>query len=160
MDGLATIGYEGASLEAFLGTLQAAGVGLLLDVREAPVSRRREFAKKALSAAVEQAGIAYRHEGALGAPKPLRDAIKQGECSAEAFFAHYEEHLAAQAPLLDRLAAELPGRVALMCYERDVRQCHRKTVAHALQARTGLTPQHLRPERDGDARQLDLQLPE
>ncbi len=148
MDGLATIGYEGASLEAFLGTLQAAGVDLLLDVREAPISRRRELAKKALSAAIEDAGMAYRHEGALGAPKPLRDTIKQGECSPEEVFARYEEHLAAQAPLLDRLAAELTGRVALMCYERDVRQCHRKAVARALEVRTGLTARHLIPDPD------------
>ena len=48
---LATIGYEGAALEDFLATLAAARVTTLLDIREAPVSRRPGFSKRALAAA-------------------------------------------------------------------------------------------------------------
>jgi uncharacterized protein (DUF488 family) len=38
-----TIGYEGVSLADFLATLKAAGVQLLLDIRELPISRRKGF---------------------------------------------------------------------------------------------------------------------
>jgi uncharacterized protein (DUF488 family) len=127
-------------------------------VREAPVSRRPEFARKALAAAVTDAGMAYRHQGRLGAPKALRDRIKQGVCSRDEFFAAYSEHLDGHQDLLDALAVEPCGHVVLMCYERDVRECHRGVVARALEARTGLTAQHLVPgcEEDGHQGKLDL----
>lgn len=144
MEALSTIGYEGAALNDFLEALRGAGVTTLLDVRQAPTSRRPEFAKRQLAEALEEAGIAYRHEGALGAPKALRERLKQGECDEAEFFAGYEEHLATQNEKLDELV-ELPGHVALMCYERDVRHCHRRSVARALEQRTGLAARHLTP---------------
>jgi uncharacterized protein (DUF488 family) len=158
MNALCTIGYEGASLQDFLATLRRAGVGLVLDVREAPISRRPEFAKKALAGALAEVGIDYRHEGALGAPKPLRDRIKQGQCTSEEFFAGYAEHLAGerQQVLLDQLPGERAGHIALLCYERDVRECHRREVAKALEARTGLAARHLIPDPDNG--QLGLEL--
>lgn len=158
MDALSTIGYEGASQEQFLAALRAQGADLLLDVREAPVSRRPEFARKALAAAVTDAGMAYRHQGRLGAPKPLRERLRQGGCSRDEFFAAYAVHLAGQHDLLDALATEPCGHVVLMCYERDVRECHRSVVSRALEERTGLTAQHLVPSRDEDGPQGELDL--
>ena len=147
MEALCTIGYQGATPEAFVRTLVEEGVGMLVDVREAPWSRRPAFTRAALAERLAAAGIAYRHERALGAPRPLRDRVRAGGDRA-AFEAAYLAHLAAQDDTLDRLARELTGRVALMCYERDVRECHRRLVADALQRRTGLTPRHLQPGRD------------
>lgn len=158
MDALSTIGYEGAGLEAFLATLREHGADLLLDVRQAPVSRRPEFSKKALAAAVGAAGMAYRHQGRLGAPKPLRERLKQGVCSTDEFFAAYTEHLATHQDLLDALATEPCGHLVLMCYERDVHECHRSVVARALEQRTGLVAQHLVPGRDEDGPQRELDL--
>lgn len=156
MDALSTIGYEGAGLEAFLATLREHGADLLLDVRQAPVSRRPEFSKKALTVAMSEAGMAYRHHGRLGAPKPLRERLKQGVCSTDEFFAAYTEHLATHQDLLDALATEPCGHVVLMCYERDVRECHRSVVAGALEERTGLMAHHLVPVRDEGGGQGEL----
>lgn len=158
MDALSTIGYEGANLETFLATLRGQGVDLLLDVRQAPVSRRPEFSKKALAAAVSEVGIGYRHQGRLGAPKPVRERLKQGACSTDEFFAAYADHLAEHQDLLDALAAEPCGHVALMCYERDVHDCHRSVVARALEERTGLTADHVVPVREESGRQGELDL--
>ena len=47
-----TFGYEGLSLEAFIGRLKAAGVRTVLDVRATPLSRKAGFSKGALSAAL------------------------------------------------------------------------------------------------------------
>jgi uncharacterized protein (DUF488 family) len=146
MQALSTIGYERASPETFLATLQAAGVTLLLDVREAPISRRPGFAKNALRAALHAGGIDYRHEQRLGAPKPLRDGIRFERWSYPEFFARYRDHLAAQQDVLARLVDNLQGHVALMCYERDHRECHRCVVAEAMAQRTGVRPRHLHPE--------------
>ena len=47
---ICTIGYEGATVDAFLRTLREAGVELVLDIRAAPVSRKKGFSKNQLSA--------------------------------------------------------------------------------------------------------------
>ena len=72
LSGLTTIGYEGASLPAFLATLKDAGVTRLLDIRELPISRRKGFSKTPLSQALAGVGIEYQHERALGAPRSIR----------------------------------------------------------------------------------------
>lgn len=146
MDRLVTLGYEGTSIGAFIETLEAAGIAVVVDVREAPTSRRREFAKRALQSALQDAGIEYRHNPRLGAPKPLRDQVK-GDGDYQHFFDRYAEHLAANHEVVASLVTELDGNVALMCYERDYRICHRRLVADAVARRTGLTPQHLQAPR-------------
>ena len=78
-DGFMTIGYEGAAIEAFVDTLGAAGVRTLIDVRDAPWSRRPEYAKRALAEALAAGGIDYRHLKGLGNPKPGRDAARAGD---------------------------------------------------------------------------------
>lgn len=143
MQGLYTIGYARTTPAELVATLTRAGVDVLVDVREAPVSRRPGFSKRALAATLAEAGVGYRHEGGLGAPKAIRDRVRQ-EGDLEAFFAAYREHLAGRAALLERLAAELRGSAALFCLEADPHQCHRLLVAEALAARTGLTPVHLK----------------
>ena len=64
--GLATIGYEGKSLESYLNQLLRAGVTLLCDVRRNPLSRKYGFAKSTLSKACEGVGIRYEHLPELG----------------------------------------------------------------------------------------------
>jgi len=141
---LATIGYEGSALEDFTATLKAAGVSTLLDIREAPVSRRPGFSKRQLATALEEAGIAYLHLRGLGNPKEGRDAAKAGEI--ETYLAVFTEHMRskpAQADL-DRAAGYAgEGGACLMCYERDHRRCHRDIVSGLLAERTGVTLRHL-----------------
>ena len=58
---IATIGYEGGTVDTFLRTLREAGVELVLDIRAAPVSRKKGFSKNQLAAHLADAGIGYRH---------------------------------------------------------------------------------------------------
>src|SRR5690606_12528122 len=74
---LYTIGYEGMELHSFIGTLKAYEIDVLLDVRDFPSSRKRGFSKSPLREALEAEGIEYRHEKALGTPKPIRDKVKR-----------------------------------------------------------------------------------
>lgn len=145
MQRLVTIGYERATMAAFLQALQGAWVDVLVDVREAPVSRRAGFSRRQLAGALVANGIEYRHEGALGAPKPIRDAVK-ADGDYTTFFQAYDAHLATRGDRVDALVTELVDRgVALMCYERDVAICHRRPVAREIARRTGLEPVHLQP---------------
>ena len=151
MTTVSTIGYEGASLEDFVATLQKARVSVLLDIREAPVSRRPGFSKRDLAAAVEAAGIAYLHLRGLGNPKPGRDAARAG--NTENYLRIFTDHMRSEAARLDLARAASYARRGggcLMCYERDHRRCHRDIVGAALAANTGVTVRHLEVGRDGD----------
>lgn len=121
-----TIGYEGATMDAFLATLREAGVEQVIDVRALPLSRRPGFSKNILAATLKDSGIGYVHLKALGTPKPGRDAAKKGDWrTMERVYAgqlHLPEAQAQAAQLRD-LATEKPS--ALLCFERDPKHCHR-----------------------------------
>src|SRR6476620_7368011 len=124
MTELLTIGYEGSTPEAFDAALTAAGVELVVDVRASAGSRRRGFAKPALSYRLSDAGIRYIHLRELGDPKPGRDAARAGRWSdfRSIFFAHLATPEAVDGlAQLSELAVR--QRTALLCYEADAAQC-------------------------------------
>jgi uncharacterized protein (DUF488 family) len=139
-----TIGYEGRSPDELVRELTDAGVKLLADVRELPLSRRPGFSKTALAAVLGEAGIEYVHERALGNPKPYRDAWKGGDAAAGR--AGYGAHIAgASSEAVDALARRVgQGGVCLLCVEHDAADCHRTLLAAALGERIGgLRARHL-----------------
>lgn len=141
-----TIGYEKVGAPDFVAALKRAKIKTLIDVREVANSRRAGFAKKALSASLDEAGIAYVHLKALGTPKAGREAARKGD--VETMHTIMDAKLddpEAQMALAE--AAEIAGksRTALMCLEHDWRVCHRNLVAQRLEA-FGFTPKHLSPE--------------
>jgi uncharacterized protein (DUF488 family) len=148
---LTTIGYEGATLAAFIATLKAAGVTLLLDIRELPISRRKGFSKTPLSQALAAAGIDYRHERALGAPRHVRHRLR-ADGDLKRYFTDFREYLGTQASVLDQLAKSLTGCVTLLCFERNPAECHRSVVVTALAKRLRVGFNHLTVSTD-DAKQ-------
>jgi uncharacterized protein (DUF488 family) len=140
-----TIGYEGATPATFVDALLAARVEVLVDVRAAARSRRRGFAKTALRAALEGAGIAYLHVPALGNPKEGREAAWAGDLAR--FRAVFRAHLrgsAAQDALRGVAATSRSRRACLMCMEADPDVCHRKIVADALARIEAFSVHHIR----------------
>ena len=133
MPTLFTIGYEQATQAAVVAALREAGVEVLADIRYLPLSRRPGFSKSSLRAAVEEAGIGYRHFKQLGTPSEGRTAARQGDHAtmARVYAGQLElpEALAQMAELRD-LAGE--KRVALLCYERNAAECHRSLLFDAL----------------------------
>ncbi|HMD63412.1 MAG TPA: DUF488 domain-containing protein [Stellaceae bacterium] len=141
---LFTIGYEKARLKDVVATLAEAGVSILLDVRDRPISRRPGFSKRQLAAAVEQAGLRYVHLPALGTPPEGRLAGRRRKW--DRFWPIVEEKLArAEAALALQEAAELAQAApsCLLCYEADWRVCHRRRVAEILAQRHGFAVSHL-----------------
>jgi uncharacterized protein (DUF488 family) len=142
MTRILTIGYEGAQLSEFIRALSEAHVDTLLDVREIPISRRKGFSKTALANAIRDSGMSYVHERRLGSPKPVRNRLKDSK-DFVMFFKEYDAYLETQQALLIEMAEDLGGTVALMCYEKDHRQCHRSSVARELGVLMGTEPKHL-----------------
>lgn len=138
-----SIGYEGATIDAFLDVLDAAGVTTLVDVRAVPLSRKPGFSKRALAAALAERGIGYRHLQRLGTPAEGRNAARAGDTAR--MRAIYLDHLEApdaqaeMAMLVDQ-ARESPS--ALLCFERQPADCHRSVLLEQLGA-ADLDAEHL-----------------
>ncbi len=137
-----TIGYENATPPRLLDALRGAGVVTLVDVRALANSRRPGFAKRALSAALAEAGIGYLHLPALGTPAAGRQAVRQGDAATmRRIFGAHLSGTEAQAALgaLREWARREP--CCLLCLEADPAQCHRTLVAEALE----MPVRHLTP---------------
>src|SRR5688500_18274929 len=76
---VATIGCQAATVPGLLRALTEAKVELLIDVRAVASSRRAGFAKTALAANLETAGIDYMHIRSLGTPADGRAAARSGK---------------------------------------------------------------------------------
>ncbi len=105
-----TIGHSTHELDEFLNMLQAHNVAVLVDVRSRPYSSHNpQFNKRELSNAIKSLGIQYEFEGkALGGLGDV--SVKSSE-----FIEAMERVLALQSE----------GKVALMCAEKNPRDCHR-----------------------------------
>jgi len=140
-----TIGYEGAAIEDLIATLKSAGITRLLDIRDSPYSRRPEFSKDALAAAMADYGIAYEHIRELGNPPAGRQAARAGHMAAyrEIFNGHLDgpEGQKGLERALTRAAEE---SVCLLCFEKSANHCHRSIVTARLQTLSDHEVVHLR----------------
>lgn len=144
---LATIGYEGGSVENYINTLLKNDIRVLIDVRKNPLSRKYGFSKKTLSMLLERVGIDYRHIPALGIESADRKDLDT-QADYNRLFARYEKTVlktetAAMQKILEMYDQE--RRVALTCFEKEHQQCHRSPLASKLVklAPTSIDLQHL-----------------
>jgi uncharacterized protein (DUF488 family) len=145
---LFTIGYEKATSPAFLTEMKDAGIALLVDVRAVAASRRPGFAKRALSAGLDDNGIDYLHLQKLGTPTEGRVAARRGD--HKTMLRIYEKHLktaAAQEQLDELTSLVKAGRpICILCYERDPHICHRLRIAELICERCDVAVEHLAPK--------------
>ena len=144
---LFTIGYEQAKPAAVLGELKRARVELVVDTRAVAASRRPGFSKRALAAALDEAGIGYVHLQKLGTPAQGRQAARAGDL--DALWRIYDKHIrtAPAQEALDELTALIKSgkRIALLCYCRDPKACHRSRIVAQVKKRRRLKVEDLIP---------------
>jgi len=131
---LFTIGYEGKTIERYLNQLIKHGIDILCDVRKNPLSRKYGFSKRSLQRFTEAVGVEYRHYPNLGISSMMRRSLKTQE-DYNRLFAQYERTILSQGDVDLQHIISLLGkgkRVALTCFERDHRQCHRSRVANRI----------------------------
>jgi uncharacterized protein (DUF488 family) len=128
-----TVGHSTHPLERLIELLRGHGVGLLVDVRTVPRSRRSPHVDaRALGPALEAGGIAYRHMPSLGGwRRPRPDSPNLGWRNAA--FRGYADHM------------QGPEFAAVMCAEALWWRCHRRLVADALAVR-GWRVRHIGPD--------------
>ena len=139
---VSTIGYEGKTIEQFLAELSSAGIRQVIDVRELPLSRKNGFSKGALARHLREAHILYRHIPELGSPRGLRHVYKNGG-SSEKFMEGYSSHLDKNRDSFEMMRGLALGlQSAILCFEKDYRDCHRRVLAERL-ASEGFRLNHL-----------------
>ena len=146
-----TIGHGTRTTEQLIEVLETAGVGMLIDVRRHPGSRRHpHFSREAMEESLPAAGMTYEWQGeALGGRRdPLPDS--PNVAWRVDTFRGYADHLASDE--FRRAQRELEERAetvaqAVMCAETVWWRCHRRLIADALVA-AGLDVIHLGVGKD------------
>jgi uncharacterized protein (DUF488 family) len=131
-----TIGHGTRSQEELIETLLLAGAETVVDVRRFPGSRRNpQFNQTPLAAALESAGIRYRHALALGGRRSGEPGEERFGCIRTAAFRSYAARMG-QPEWQDALAGalRLPSP-CFMCAETLWWRCHRRLIADLLAAR-------------------------
>lgn len=131
---LFTIGYEGVALEDYLKRLMLEDVHVLCDVRKNAFSQKYGFNKSQLENACKSVGIKYVHVPDLGIESDKRQDLRS-QRDYDILFAEYDRTVIPQNQQALRYVYDLiqtEERVALTCFEKDPRQCHRSRVAKAL----------------------------
>ena len=144
---LFTIGYEQAKPAAVLDELKRAKIELLIDTRAVAASRRPGFSKRQLAASLDDVGIAYLHLQKLGTPAEGRAAARSGD--TDSLWRIYEKHIKRSEPQeeLGELVTLIKSgkRIALLCYCRDPKTCHRSRIVANVKKRTRVDVDDLIP---------------
>ena len=126
---LFTVGYEGTTIDTFIGKLQANRINCILDIRALPLSRKPGFSKNKLAEKLGLVGVQYVHLAELGTPKNIRDKLKSTR-DYLTFFKKMDKYLDGQKEAVELAYNHvMNGRCCLMCFERLADHCHRKIVA-------------------------------
>jgi uncharacterized protein (DUF488 family) len=132
---IASIGYEGLSLENYLNRLINSDIKAVCDVRKNALSRKFGFSKTILRQTLECVGIEYFHIPQLGISSDKRQELNT-QSDYDVLFDEYEKTTLKQKTKelhdLYRILKE-KKRVAVLCYEKQPTQCHRTRVINAIQ---------------------------
>jgi uncharacterized protein (DUF488 family) len=131
-----TIGHGTRPLDELVAMLRDASVQTLVDVRRFPGSRRNpQFNQAPLAAALEAAGMAYRHAEELGGRRSNEPGEERFSCIRVAAFRSYAARMGTEAwqRALEAALAELSP--CFMCAETPWWRCHRRLIAELLTAR-------------------------
>lgn len=142
-----TVGHGARPAEALVAVVQEARIGVLVDVRRFPGSRRHpQFGRDALAARLTAAGVGYEWWGEALGGRRSRSPTTRHRALRQAAFAGYADHMdsdefrSAVEALLSR--ATTGERLAVMCAETVWWHCHRMLIADALVLR-GAAVTHL-----------------
>lgn len=135
VSGIRTVGYEGEDIDQFLNKLLKNQITLLIDVRNNPFSMKYAFNKSKLSEYLQKVGIKYLHFPEIGIPGSFRKSLETSSDYSKLFDMYKREILSKNKVRLNEIIAlSKSGRVALMCFEKDVKKCHRGIIAKELKS--------------------------
>jgi uncharacterized protein (DUF488 family) len=130
--GIVTVGYEGKTIDRFLYELIKNKIGLVADVRRNAYSMKFGFQRNKLKSYLEKIGIDYIHMPELGIPSDSRKNLNSYE-DYQVLFAGYRMEIKTKMDCLERIKSISQNKkISLMCFEKDVKYCHRGVIAERL----------------------------
>jgi|SRR5690349_8129634 len=140
-----TVGHSTRSINELLELLSSFRIGMLVDVRSFPGSRRYpHFNRENLSASLTAAGVEYIHMPELGGRRKAKPDSLNMTWRNESFrgYADYMETNAFREGIERLLELARERRTAIMCSEAVWWRCHRSLIADYLKA-AGVTVTHI-----------------
>ncbi|MDQ7821351.1 MAG: DUF488 domain-containing protein [Candidatus Eremiobacteraeota bacterium] len=140
-----TVGHSNRSAGDFIMLLKSFRIQTCADIRSYPGSRRSpQFNRNALRESLNSEGILYTHLPGLGGFRESREDSPNKGLHDNMFRGYADYMLTAD---FDREVEKLislagTSTTAIMCAERDRRQCHRNLLSDSLAAR-GVRVRHL-----------------
>jgi uncharacterized protein (DUF488 family) len=130
--GIVTIGYEGKTIDKFLNELIINKISVVVDVRKNAYSMKFGFQLNKLKNYLEKIDIEYIHMPELGIPSESRKNLKTYE-DYQTLFATYKREIDTKTDYLKKIESIGQNKkVSLMCFEKDVKCCHRGVIAERL----------------------------
>jgi uncharacterized protein (DUF488 family) len=156
---IATIGVYGFDKAGFLRALEAAGIDVLVDVRQRRGVRGSEYAwanSRRLQAALAEADVDYLHMKELAPTTAMREAqyredAHRGEGKrsrttlAPVYCRLYTEQILDPADLSPLIEMTVDRSPALLCVERNADACHRSLIAERLRLEADVSIRNLDP---------------
>ena len=143
---LRTVGHGTLPEEDFAALVSDAGIGVVVDVRSFPASRRHpQFRREAMERWLPDVGVAYQWEPRLGGRRRPRPDSPHGALRVPAFRG-YADHMETDEfrDAVDELLTEAGTRsAAVMCAESVWWRCHRRLLADAAVLLHGAAVEHL-----------------
>ena len=137
-----TIGHSNYAAEVFLGLLLRHEIEEVVDVRSSPHSRYNpQFNRRALQAALAEAGVGYVFMGAQLGGRPADPSCYDGEGRVQYDRLAETDAFKESVQRVIRRAGE--RRIALMCSEKEPLACHRTLLISRVMAARGIAVEHI-----------------
>lgn len=125
--GIVNVGYEGESIDSFLDKLIQNNVNVLVDVRANPFSMKFDFIGSKLKDYLNKVNIKYIQIKELGIESEDRKGDRKQVLN------RYYKTLETKESYLQKLInLSKTHKIALMCFEKDVNECHRGEISKYL----------------------------
>jgi len=140
-----TIGYEGKSVEEYINELIKNNISILIDVRKNAMSMKFGFTKNFLNRTLKNIGIKYIHMPEFGIESENRQSLNNQE-DYNLLFEKYKKTTLSNAEIpLNKLFAlfKQHKRLAITCYEKDIKMCHRGCIAKEIEQQYNIVTKNI-----------------
>jgi len=125
--GIVNVGYEGDSIDSFLDKLIQNNVNIVIDVRANPFSMKFDFIGSKLKEYLNKVNIEYVQIKELGIESEDRKGDRK-----KVLDTYYKTLETKKSYLSNLINLSKTHKIALMCFEKDVHECHRGEISKYL----------------------------
>ena len=143
-----SLGYECLTIDGFLDEVLKAGIKVVIDSRNNPISRKYGFSKSFLASRCSDVGINYYQFSEIGIPSEFRNQADNKQDLWNFYLKEILPRNSKSLKLIGDICKSNPS--VLICFEKDPNNCHRHILAKELSLMTNLPIIHFMEGRWND----------